>query len=346
MAQSVNICEIDSLNEYPVKGQEMGMLHTQVFITFPQVGRQDVVYYLVALRIEFHIYVILEIISTRRIEISLTLIDIHLPGWSWELGKEIGPGNSRSEQLPDDTPPEFEEDDGCEVSQIIDRDVTDPAFQLIASAHDGESPVQLKYCIGTFSGGCDVIKQRDLGQQGTMVTEVLRSGVPLHFTVTAINDGDGSVALQCEIPTYDTTVPMGRVTPDFRTTSHPGILRASSVITDDSQLILKKEAVGYGFKKFGHQVVNWTEVKFDEGSELVNLPPERESMDYFTAPQNGRLDSRPFETSGERYEYNCAYKCLQYPTYKCLSFNFDYGSSGRCELLEHIVGEGRNVHQT
>ena len=65
----------------------------------------------------------------------------------------------------------------------------------------------------------------------------LVSGVPLFFTVFATNSAGLRASTTCSLPTYDTTLPRGRVTPDFLTSSHPNVLKGSALITDDSPIV-------------------------------------------------------------------------------------------------------------
>jgi hypothetical protein len=41
--------------------------------------------------------------------------------------------------------------------QVIGRHPTDAAFLLNAPFHDGDSALDIKYCIGTYQGGRDVL---------------------------------------------------------------------------------------------------------------------------------------------------------------------------------------------
>ena len=43
-----------------------------------------------------------------------------------------------------------------------------------------------------------------------------------------------SAVTSCELPTYDMTLPEGRITPDFRSTSHRELLQGSVLALDDS----------------------------------------------------------------------------------------------------------------
>ena len=64
--------------------------------------------------------------------------------------------------------------------------------------------------------------------------------VPLYFSVSATNSMGLSATSTCHLPTYDMTLPVGRVTPDFRSTSHPGLLHGSALAFDDSVIVEKK----------------------------------------------------------------------------------------------------------
>ena len=62
----------------------------------------------------------------------------------------------------------------------------------------------------------------------------------MFFTVTAKNSQGGAAKATCELPTYDTTPPGGRVTEGFISTSHPNIITASVLVIDDSVIIVGK----------------------------------------------------------------------------------------------------------
>lgn len=74
-------------------------------------------------------------------------------------------------------------------------------------------------------------------------------GVPLYFTVTAANEQGLTSKATCEIPTYDQSLPSGRVTPEFYFTSHPHIARATIMAVDDSP-IAKKQVLSTGFRDY------------------------------------------------------------------------------------------------
>ena len=60
----------------------------------------------------------------------------------------------------------------CRVVQIEGRDYTEPAFNIEFGVADDRSEVELSYCVGTFSGGCDVIDKEPLGGGSTIVARV------------------------------------------------------------------------------------------------------------------------------------------------------------------------------
>ena len=76
----------------------------------------------------------------------------------------------------------------------------------------------------------------------------------------ASNSAGGVSIATCSLPTYDTTLPGGRISPDFLSTSHPNILSASCVIHEDSEIVSWKEGVGYGIGVWGDDVIPWTDV--------------------------------------------------------------------------------------
>ncbi|KAI8486030.1 hypothetical protein Bbelb_361300, partial [Branchiostoma belcheri] len=229
----------------------------------------------------------------------------------------------------------------CEVQQLAGRDVVEPAFQLEVAAEDDESQVKLTYDVGTYRGGHDVVRNEALGGPSNVVFKKMKGGVPLYFTVTGTNSGGGNAKVTCQLPTYDVTLPGGRVTPDFLSTSHPSILRASALAHDDSVILQKREGVGYGRKVYGDQVVHWHDV-----STTVNTAGSASgsALRGFTGGRTGRVISAPVASLRLDTPQQCATECMKHPPAKCLSFNYDYGH-GTCELLEEIEGHGVKMHE-
>eukprot|EP00058_Branchiostoma_floridae_P000530 XP_002586018.1 hypothetical protein BRAFLDRAFT_110184 [Branchiostoma floridae] len=316
------------------------------FDKFPlNVGvRMDMV--MVPLRLELH--GIVKIFSKKIIDIMI---------WHYETSPVSKNIFNTGLPEPDLTPPKFrkfklerrkaksrrsEVTSHCDVQQLPGRDVMEPAFQLAVAAEDDVSQVKLTYDVGTYRGGSDVVKGEDLGGPSNIIVRSMKGGVPLYFTVTAENSGGGDAKVTCELSTYDVTLPGGRVTPDFLTTSHPSILRASAVAFDDSEIIQKLAAVGYGRKVYGDQVVTWHDVNTTTNTITTGHPPT--ALERFTGSRLGKVISAPVETSRVDIPEQCAAECLKLPPSKCLSFNYDYGHND-CELLEEIEGHGVEMHE-
>ena len=85
----------------------------------------------------------------------------------------------------------------------------------------------------------------------------LLNGVTLYFTVRATNSQGGSATATCTLPTFDTTLPGGRVDIAFKSTSHPGILKASAVLHEDSEIMNSRLAIGFGVDINGDQIIPW-----------------------------------------------------------------------------------------
>jgi len=97
------------------------------------------------------------------------------------------------------------------------------------------------------------------------------TGLPLHFTVTVANDAGASVKAVCQIPTYDITIPVGRFSLDFSTTSNAAVLLSSIVVSDDSKIDISEVSVGFGKDLYGDQVVPWTDVDLSKQNHNVDI---------------------------------------------------------------------------
>lgn len=81
---------------------------------------------------------------------------------------------------------------------------------------------------------------------------------------------------------------------------------------------------------------------FLSGHDPLNL----KVMTVFASGKAGRLVGRGIRV-GEFHRITtkeeCAAKCNGLHATKCLSFNYDFGSSGHCELLEAIEGHDHKI---
>ncbi|KAL5014713.1 hypothetical protein ScPMuIL_008983 [Solemya velum] len=253
-----------------------------------------------------------------------------------------------TKKVKDVTPPEFSDftykkrkrsTQECFAEQLLGRDYTEPEFEVSFQAQDDRSQVELLFDIGTVPGGSDTLKNQELGGPSTIVKTVLKhTGVPLYMTVTCTNDAGDSATISCRLPSYDVTVPSGRFSAAFTSTSNPHVLLASVVVFEDSILTEARVGVGFSEGMFGDTIVPWYRVDLTERTTEVTSSTGN-TLDYFTLGRGGRLIGAVFYTeSGVVTPGDCAQKCLNYGEKKCLSFNYDFSPDTICELLEAIEG--------
>ena len=89
------------------------------------------------------------------------------------------------------------------------------------------------------------------------------TGVPLYFTMYAQNDAGERSMATCSLNTYDVTLPGGRFTADFLSTSNPAVMKASVVVYEDSDIVLTQVGLGYGKDVWGDQVIPWNTVNIN-----------------------------------------------------------------------------------
>ncbi|KAI8514390.1 hypothetical protein Bbelb_087140 [Branchiostoma belcheri] len=231
----------------------------------------------------------------------------------------------------------------CTVYQLRNRDYTEPAFQLAIAVEDDRSEVDVSYSVGSFQGGSDLAKDEVLGGPSAVVEQVLPGRIPLYFTVKGTNSAGGTASVTCQLSSYDTTPPAGRVIPDFFTTSHPNVLKASAMAVDETPLVERKEAIGFGRGIYGDQAFPWSDIS--SRALRSSTKSVETSLLQFTSPRLGKLMSKPHQVKlGHATPGKCASACLALPPLKCISFNYDYGTSGQCELLEEVEGHGVKIH--
>lgn len=93
--------------------------------------------------------------------------------------------------------------------------------------------------------------------------ELEKTGRRIYCTMFAENDAGERSQAFCELETYDVTLPGGRCTEDFISTSNPAVLKASVVVYEDSPIVLTQVGVGYGKDEWGDQVVQWNTVSVE-----------------------------------------------------------------------------------
>ncbi|XP_019616821.1 PREDICTED: uncharacterized protein LOC109464310 [Branchiostoma belcheri] len=262
---------------------------------------------------------------------------------------------------PDNTPPEMEAVGGagpagrrkrdndylprqtreCVVKQLTGLDYTEPAFQIEITAGDDRSKVPLTYSVGTVPNSDDIVSKEELGGPTTILKRDLTFGVPLYFTAEACNNAGLCSQATCRLPTYDNTVPGGRIDASFLSTSNQYKLSAVAKLFDDSELSLQRESVGFGKGTWGDQIIPWSAFQLRKNSATSRGDP----LSSFTPEVLGRLTFEPFaEIKGATVDgpnpEKCALQCLRYPGTKCMSFNFDFESKD-CQLLSDIEAVGQ-----
>ncbi|KAK3788402.1 hypothetical protein RRG08_044436, partial [Elysia crispata] len=229
----------------------------------------------------------------------------------------------------------------CQVRQLPGFDYTDPRVEVLVDVKDDRSKVKLTLDIGTELGLSDVMAGYEMGGPQIVITERLSpSGVPMYFKVSAENSEGEQSSVTCSIPNYDITLPDGRFTSEFKSTSNGNILKASVVLYENSQLTSARLAVGLGRNIYSDGVKPYVDVNFTQ----ITAPPYDASSDrdgevaltdHFAGQRIGRLVvDEAFLTAlieDVAAPGGCAKLCMQYTTARCLSFN--YHSRGDCELL-------------
>ncbi|XP_048250793.1 uncharacterized protein LOC124111176 [Haliotis rufescens] len=250
-------------------------------------------------------------------------------------------GNSRSKRAASTTQ--------CSVRQLPERDYTQPAIEIAVQAQDDRSQVELFLDAGTKPGLSDVLKKAGLGGPSTIITQRFsKHGVPMYFTVFGENSAGVRSEVTCNIPTYDVTLPGGRLTADFKSTSSPSELRASVVVYEDSDLTVSNVGVGLGRGIYGDEVIAFNAIDLktrnNKAYDASTDPVGHVALERFTGLKDGRLTGPVIATfTGMNHAGKCAKECMKYLETKCLSFNYDYGVSGECELLEAIEGHDYRI---
>ncbi|XP_064646203.1 uncharacterized protein LOC135499389 [Lineus longissimus] len=296
----------------------------------------------------------LKLIALVTLEVDLAFVTIKKVLFSMNLWEYTAPSirtniftvNTKDE---DKSPPEFAGKDStsgkrgaatraCEVTQLAGRDFTDPGFEISVRANDDRSQVKMILDIGSAPGGSDLVTGLELGgENNDFIQDIPLHGLPVFFKITGSNSAGSSVYVTCDLPTYDVTLPIGRMNTDFISTSNPRVLRGSLVAMEDSPLVDQNVGIGYGKEIYGDAVVEW--YHFDLKPNVKELGTSGDTLAHFTGYKIGRVNSKIITFSGSvGTPQECASKCLAFPAIKCMSFNFDFSADGTCECLEAIEG--------
>lgn len=67
------------------------------------------------------------------------------------------------------------------------------------------------------------------------------------------------------------TIPGGRMTESFRSTSNPRILKGTVTVYDDSVIAESNVAVGFGKDLYGEQIIRWSSSKIEANTIDYNV---------------------------------------------------------------------------
>ncbi|ESO82597.1 hypothetical protein LOTGIDRAFT_236952 [Lottia gigantea] len=235
----------------------------------------------------------------------------------------------------------------CSVRQLKGRDHTEPAIEISIRAEDDKSQVKLFLTAGSKPGLADALSETQLGGPSSIITTKLKQhGRPIYFTVVGRNSGGGSATVTCSLPTYDVSLPGGRFTTEFVTSSNPRVLKASVVVFEDSDLEYSSVGVGLGRGIYGDEMEHWNpidlKVQNNKAYDAAADTHGYEAEAHFTTSKLGRLIAPVAqEFNGINYYQACLKKCLELPESKCLSVNYEL--TGHCELLEAIEGHDYKI---
>ncbi|XP_064643636.1 uncharacterized protein LOC135497734 [Lineus longissimus] len=224
----------------------------------------------------------------------------------------------------------------CQVHQIAGRDYTEPAFEISVKATDDKSRVNLYLDVGIVPGGNEILKSKKLAGESTVMTNVLwkAAGRSTYFRVRGQNSQGSNAYVDCSIPTYDLTPPVARVKTNAFITSNRHVIEGFYRAFDDSAISREMFAFGFGKSSLDDQISPW---KVFTSVVPVRYGPSGNNEHFFTAPAEGRLLVSITKTIYQVLNPNeCGGYCLKEVPHKCMSFNYHYGKTGACELLEGI----------
>ncbi|XP_063447918.1 uncharacterized protein LOC134727466 [Mytilus trossulus] len=236
---------------------------------------------------------------------------------------------------------------GCEVKQLEGRDITDTAFLLEVSAKSDVSDITLSYAIGTHRSGTNV--QDWTGMTGNTLTAPVQLhkehyGIPLYWTVKAKNSQGDSSITECNLQTFDNTLPDGRIDESYPYTSHTNKISGNVVVFDDSELVdTHLEAVGFTKSQggSGSEVIPWQPLILKSSTER-NISKANSPLKFFTIGKEGKLTAEKISSSKTDHVEECAQKCVNFGR-KCVAFDYEHHSE-TCDLHATVEGPNAEIH--
>lgn len=183
----------------------------------------------------------------------------------------------------DDTAPVFSSllpnvtDSLCTVRQLPWRHYDNPAFELDFQVCDAESVSNVSLKVTAVESGAVLIQSTPLRGLKFSGPYAFPLGESIRFTLTAANSEGLSSTAFCELPFYDQSPPLARITPRHLTSSHPSQLEALFSLFGLFELSQVQEvAVGTRAGPQGHDVMEWKEFSAD----LLSTPPPGASFSF------------------------------------------------------------------
>lgn len=176
----------------------------------------------------------------------------------------------------DDTAPVFSSplpnvtDSRCAVRQLPWRLPVNPTFELYFQVCDAESVSNVSLEVKAVGSGAVLIPTTQLRGLKFTSPHSLPHGESLRFTLTAENSQGLSATTSCELPFYDQSPPLARITPRQTASSHPSQLEALLTLFGQFELSEVQEvAVGTRAGADGHDIMDWEEFS----TALLSTPP-------------------------------------------------------------------------
>lgn len=186
--------------------------------------------------------------------------------------------------LLDDTPPGFiplsyvgTDQSDCFVRQLPGRQYSNPAFELEFEVVEWQSVVNITYKVGSFEMGGNIIPETELGGKRVVVPNELIPAHRIFFTVLATNLNGGQSIASCQLPVFDRSPPMARITPVRSISSHPSKIQALVVLFDEFGLEDSLEiAMGTVPGEYGNDTLPWRPFN----TALIYTPPAGNAFSF------------------------------------------------------------------
>nr|KAG5694401.1 hypothetical protein BaRGS_002255 [Batillaria attramentaria] len=132
-------------------------------------------------------------------------------------------------------------------------DMGPPRFPYCDRVSD-QCDLKLWYAVGDYPGGTNVVGWTEMRGASLLVPAILPCGVPLYFLVRARNSQGLETTARCSIPTFDCTLPDGRVDAAYRpgrlTSTPKQTLKTESVAACASKCLQLVTCVSFTYNQY------------------------------------------------------------------------------------------------